>query len=870
DDAENKNPVAYFRTKFAVAKELADKPAIGRIMNDDAAVVYLNGKEIYRRNLPAGDVTNQYAATTTNPERRYWTFVIDAGQLQEGDNLLAVSVHNRGGVSSDLLHDVELVSCDKTSAEIAKSVQHEETIIFEQFDTGEPPIIASDAEWNYWSGDSMPKDWFKPEFDDSGWGSGGAPLGYVDSDIKTDLAEGKDSFPPIGCFRKMFELTAEQASKPLLGQLTFDDAAAVYINGTEIARYMLPEGELDAGVRATEEINRENHIWSIVIEPKHLKVGKNVVAFSVHQFADSDDMTAQFALKPTNEETLQLAKTLQAKEKSNNLTASGLSVAKAVLVAKKSTWKYWDKDDDHPPKDWKSPDFDDSKWEQGKGPLGYGDDTVATKVSFGKDEAKKNPAVFFRRTFQANDLNAMDGAVAKIMHDDAVIVYLNGEEVFRRNLIEDFDEDADFRAMAAAKEGAEEGYGTSYGVVGAISGSYETHYWSFAIDQGLIRPGKNVLAIRVHQCNPTSSDLAMDFELSSLSRTELLAVARIQDHEAAGDVQFEVERETDLIIASSSTSYTHISDGEMTYSTNGQLYTVEQDALQQASSYAPSAKFARAMEGDTIQKISLKNGLDVDKLMILNRANNSKVFVNREIYLKSWEHVVTANENLDSIAKYYKTTVADLTKLNGFAADVKLTTGQRIEVPGEFQYQSSDYNSYLRLAMYSNRASARVPYDRSSVRNKTYTLKEGEDLATVAKKYKVTEEFLRKMNGLEEDQEAGPRVLVEYSVKPLEDSTLEEIANVFYMNIDEIMDVNGFKSPEDMKPGETLHIPYGKQMGMNRQAASSAGYAVYEVKLGDRKFTKAERPNPRAPEENTVNTDDEAEPEAEPVVEDTN
>lgn len=860
-DRNNKYPVAFFRLRFQVTKDQATKPAIGHMMNDDGAIVYLNGKEIYRRNLPRGDVDGEFASTSSKPEHYWWTMAIPPAALRVGENCLAVRVHQRSGDSSDLIHVMELESCDAQSAAVARRLQREEQVLFTGYDIGKKPVIDWDAEWKYFTETKAPAEWPHVEFDDSAWTSAQTRLGYGEGE--GNLTTSLEGEPQVIRLRHAFELTEAQAKNALVGQVQFDDGAAIYINGKEIGRYLLPEGELNGEIPATAKISDENHLWTFLLEPKQLKVGKNVIALSVHQQKGSGDMSTQMQLIPSNDETAALASKVQQAETGGNL-APRLKFVPS-LIAKESEWHYWDKKDP-PPKKWNQLDFDDSKWSQAKGPLGYGDDFVASEIQAREDEKQEgnNQAAYFRREFEAPELVALRGAMGHTMHDDGVIVYINGLEVYRRNLIEKFDINADYATISAKKieEAGEDetpyenGVQNAFGTVTYASGSYENHYWTFAIPQGVIRPGKNVVAIRVQQCNAGSSDLAMDFELVSVSRTELIANARIQAKEAVGDIKFAAQPVEQLVQTANRASMTHLSDGESTYSTNNQRYTVVYDALVQAEQYAPGAKFARAMEGDTLKKLAVREGLDYEKLLILNRTKKNKTLKHREIYLQSWEYQLSSNDTWDSLATLFGTTEKDLLDLNDLAADAKPASGQKIQIPGKFQYHWQPRSSYMLLAMYQGRTRiSNTPYDTRSMKSKIHTVKKDETLDSIAKKYNVSTDFLRIMNGLEPDEELGDRILIEYSAKVLKGKKLEDIARLFRIEMDDMLAANGLENAEDMKPEQRVQIPYGERMGLNRRSTDPNSFVVYEVVLGSGKFQKATDRRRVRPTQPTKKTD---------------
>jgi hypothetical protein len=79
------------------------------LVYDDGAVVYLNGVEVDRFDMPAGAIThNTGAAAATGPEIEVTGWTVDPSYLVEGENVLAVSVHQYNVASSDLSLDAQL------------------------------------------------------------------------------------------------------------------------------------------------------------------------------------------------------------------------------------------------------------------------------------------------------------------------------------------------------------------------------------------------------------------------------------------------------------------------------------------------------------------------------------------------------------------------------------------------------------------------------------------------------------------------------------------------------------------------------------------------------------------------------------------
>jgi hypothetical protein len=167
-----------------------------------------------------------------------------------------------------------------------------------------------------------------------------------------------------------------------------------------------------------------------------------------------------------------------------------------TLVPTGSVWKYLDNGTDQGTA-WRASSFDDSFWPQGPAQLGYGDGDEVTVVGFGPDPANKYVTTFFRRAFSVPNPAAISNLVVRLLRDDGGVVYLNGNEVFRSNMPDGI---VDYRTLA----------------VTTVGGPDETtQFYSASIPPSLLLPGRNVLAVEIHQVNVPSSDLSFDLELTA-------------------------------------------------------------------------------------------------------------------------------------------------------------------------------------------------------------------------------------------------------------------------------------------------------------------------------------------------------------------
>ena len=106
----NRFITTYFRHTFNVTNLQAVGGLNLRLLRDDGAIVYLNGTEVFRNNMPAGTVTYQTLASTNaggaDETVNFFTAAVSAAALTNGANVLAVEVHQGSTTSSDLSFDL--------------------------------------------------------------------------------------------------------------------------------------------------------------------------------------------------------------------------------------------------------------------------------------------------------------------------------------------------------------------------------------------------------------------------------------------------------------------------------------------------------------------------------------------------------------------------------------------------------------------------------------------------------------------------------------------------------------------------------------------------------------------------------------------
>jgi hypothetical protein len=118
-DANNKFITTYFRRAFSVANPSLFSGLTLRLMRDDGAVVYLNGVEVWRTNMPAGSVgflTPASVAIGGIDESTFVQTTISPSLLVTGTNVLAIELHQSGGTSTDISFDLQLIGSDGSAS----------------------------------------------------------------------------------------------------------------------------------------------------------------------------------------------------------------------------------------------------------------------------------------------------------------------------------------------------------------------------------------------------------------------------------------------------------------------------------------------------------------------------------------------------------------------------------------------------------------------------------------------------------------------------------------------------------------------------------------------------------------------------------
>jgi len=150
-------------------------------------------------------------------------------------------------------------------------------------------LIAKSSEWKYLDdGSNQGTAWKEVAFDDGPWQSGNAKLGFGDINNTTTINNHQDPIETGAAtwyFRKSFTVNSPADFASIKYKILRDDGAVIYLNGTEIGRSNMPEGNVffDTLADSTVSGGDEEHFFTSGLLANHLLQGDNIIAVEIHQ-----------------------------------------------------------------------------------------------------------------------------------------------------------------------------------------------------------------------------------------------------------------------------------------------------------------------------------------------------------------------------------------------------------------------------------------------------------------------------------------------------------------------------------------------------------------------------------------------------------
>ena len=437
-------------------------------------IVYLNGTEVFRDNMPAGATSYTTPASGTAAEpQTYLPQSLPPTGLLVGENVIAAEVHQANATSSDVVFDLTLDGLTATSSSAFNMVYvsapfANQTLI-------NPVSVPITAVARSTTGNATRVDFLV----------NGEKVG---EDFATPYAFAWAN-PVVGTHQvsavAVFAATSVTSAPVTISIRAAPSLAVALTSPSADASFNLP-----ASVNLTATAVAGPAPVSLVqFYANGTLIGQDTTAPYTFTRVESVVATRQIIAVATD--TLGNSATSAPVILSFTQPASG-----DQLISFGDTWKYLD-DGSNQGAAWRANGFDDRNWSAGPGRLGYGGDGEVTKVSFGPNSSQRYITTYFRRSVTVANPAAYGGILLRLLRDDGAIVYLNGVEILRDNLMSDL---VNWNSLATT----------------TIDGTGETTPLELRLNTSALVAGINVIAVEIHQAAIASSDVGFDLALIGL------------------------------------------------------------------------------------------------------------------------------------------------------------------------------------------------------------------------------------------------------------------------------------------------------------------------------------------------------------------
>jgi hypothetical protein len=154
---------------------------------------------------------------------------------------------------------------------------------------GQDTIIKSGSTWTYFDkGISSLGNSSLPRLTNIDWSEGPTPMGFGQGDEATVInnINEEDSIITYFIFQKKIILNNPEEYKTFLLRLNRDDGAVVYVNGKEVVRSNLPDGNISTKTLASTLISglAEYTFYEYFVSPSYFQTGENIFTVIVFQF----------------------------------------------------------------------------------------------------------------------------------------------------------------------------------------------------------------------------------------------------------------------------------------------------------------------------------------------------------------------------------------------------------------------------------------------------------------------------------------------------------------------------------------------------------------------------------------------------------
>ena len=405
----------YFRACFNLTNDPTDTLVFTTNLFDDGMVVYLNGTEAYRYNMPAGPIGYSTPAGNLPAEGQLYITNLPSSLLVQGTNCLAVEVHQVDIYSSDIVMGLGAMAVPPTTTPPTFVSQPEDVTVPEL-----APATLTVAYTGYpascqWYKDLLPLDGAtRPTLVISN---------AMEADADTYFVVVSSPFGDLTSRVATLTVVLDSAGPALWSAVRSADLAGVSVVFSE------PLDASSAVAVPNYSILQPSSGSFVVVRSATLSNG-NTVLLTTDPLAVGSDYV------------LTVNHVLDASPHANPIAPDSriaIGGGRVPVLAIDGIWKYDDSGNDLGTA-WRERDFDDNAWLSGVAVL-FNDDWShsPSPLPFPTNTvlAVTNPAGgqiithYFRHRF--NFAACPEGAVLALRHvvDDGAVFYLNGQEIYR-------------------------------------------------------------------------------------------------------------------------------------------------------------------------------------------------------------------------------------------------------------------------------------------------------------------------------------------------------------------------------------------------------------------------------------------------------
>ncbi|MES2704109.1 MAG: metallophosphoesterase [Bacteroidota bacterium] len=286
----NKYITTYFRKTINIADVNLFDSVRFNVWRDDGMVIYVNGVEVWRDNLPASPATITYTTTglTAIGEPAEYTPVtksVPISAFVNGSNVIAVEIHQQSGSSSDLTFNMQALGVIRTG------------------------LFAYGSAWKFLA---TPTDqgtaWRASSFNDAAWATGTGHMGFSETWTNTCIPAGA-ACPSYGTggpcgssvsglsgcnkytttyFRKTISVPDPSVFDSIRFSVFRDDGFVMYVNGVMVTSDNMP-ATYNYATFAPNNVTGTTGVWAEslavvkTIPISYFTAGNNVVAIELHQ-----------------------------------------------------------------------------------------------------------------------------------------------------------------------------------------------------------------------------------------------------------------------------------------------------------------------------------------------------------------------------------------------------------------------------------------------------------------------------------------------------------------------------------------------------------------------------------------------------------